>query len=67
MKVIDVLKLCSCRVDIYYKGQYVTECRCWKDMNNIEDWLLNSNVVDLDVYHDFYSGDHDDSIEVYLE
>lgn len=67
MKVIDVLKLCSCKVDIYYKGQYVTEYRCWKDMDNIGDWLLNSNVVDLDIYHDFYSGDHDDSIEVYSE
>lgn len=54
MKVIDILKLCSCRVDIYYKGQYVTEYEDYKDIDNIEDWLLNSNVVDLDTYEDNY-------------
>lgn len=54
MKVIDILKLCSCKVDIYYKGQYITEYEDYKDMNNIEDWLLNSNVVDLDTYEGNY-------------
>lgn len=48
MKVIDVLKLCSCRVDIYYKGQYVTRYEDYKDLDNIEDWLLNAEVRDFD-------------------
>lgn len=54
MKVIDILKLCSCKVDIYYKGQYATTYEDYKDINNIEEWLLNSNVVDLDTYEDNY-------------
>lgn len=56
MKVIDILNLCSCRVDIYYKGQYVTEYNERKDLNKIEDWLLNSEVRDLDSSND-YIGD----------
>lgn len=48
MKVIDVLKLSSCRVDIYYKGQYVDTYRDYKDLNNIEEWLLNAEVRDFD-------------------
>lgn len=48
MKVIDVLKLSSCRVDIYYKGQYVTRYEDYKDLNNIEEWLLNAEVRDFD-------------------
>lgn len=49
MKVIDVLKLSSCKVDIYYKGQYVTRYEDYKDLNNIEEWLLNAEVRDFDV------------------
>lgn len=49
MKVIDVLKLCSCKVDIYYKGQYVVRYEDYKDLNNIEEWLLNAEVRDFDV------------------
>ena len=48
MKVIDVLKLSSCKVDIYYKGQYVTRYEDYKDLNNIEEWLLNAEVRDFD-------------------
>ena len=48
MKVIDVLKLSSCRVDIYYKSQYVTRYEDYKDLNNIEEWLLNAEVRDFD-------------------
>ena len=48
MKVIDVLKLSSCKVDIYYKGQYVTRFEDYKDLNNIEEWLLNAEVRDFD-------------------
>lgn len=50
MKVIDVLKLSSCKVDIYiyYKGQYVTRFEDYKDFNNIEEWLLNAEVRDFD-------------------
>ena len=48
MKVIDVLKLSSCRVDIYYKGQYATRFEDYKDFNNIEEWLLNAEVRDFD-------------------
>ena len=47
MKVIDVLKLTSCRADIYYKGQYVTRYEDYKDLNNIEEWLLNAEVRDF--------------------
>lgn len=54
MKVIDILKLCSCKVDIYYKDQYVTEYGDYRDMNSIEEWLMNSKVVDLDTYEDNY-------------
>lgn len=53
MKVIDVLKLSSCRVDIYYKGQYVTRYEDYKDLNNIEEWLLNAEVRDFDVYNNY--------------
>ncbi|WP_195515538.1 hypothetical protein [Paraclostridium bifermentans] len=49
MKVIDVLKLSSCKVDIYYKGQYVTRYEDYKDLNNIEEWLLKAEVRDFDV------------------
>lgn len=48
MKVIDVLKLSSCKVQIYYKGQYVTRYEDYKDLNNIEEWLLNAEVRDFD-------------------
>lgn len=48
MKVIDVLRLCSCKVDIYYKGQYVTRFEDYKDLDNIEEWLLNAEVRDFD-------------------
>lgn len=48
MKVIDVLKLSSCMVDIYYKGQYVSRFEDYKDLDNIEDWLLNSEVRGFD-------------------
>lgn len=48
MKVIDILKLSSCKVDIYYKGQYITRFEDYKDLNNIEEWLLNSEVRDFD-------------------
>ena len=48
MKVIDVLKLSSCKVDIYYKGQYVTRYEDYKDLNNIEEWLSNAEVRDFD-------------------
>ena len=48
MKVIDVLKLSSCKVDIYYKGQYVVRYEDYKDLNNIEEWLLNAEVRDFD-------------------
>ena len=48
MKVIDVLKLWSCRVDIYYKGQYATRCEDYKDLNNMKEWLLNAEVRDFD-------------------
>ena len=48
MKVIDVLKLSSCIVDIHYKGQYVTRYENYKDLNNIEEWLLNAEVRDFD-------------------
>lgn len=48
MKVIDVLKLSSCKVDIYYKGQYITRCEDYKDLNNMEEWLLNAEVRDFD-------------------
>lgn len=34
MKVIDVLKLSSCMVDIYHKGQYVTRFEDYKDLDN---------------------------------
>lgn len=54
MKVIDVLKLSSCRVDIYYKGQDVDTYRDYKDLNNIEEWLLNAEVRDFDVDIDDY-------------
>ena len=54
MKVIDVLKLSSCRVDIYYKGQYVDTYRDYKDLNNIEEWLLNAEVIDFDADIDDY-------------
>lgn len=53
MKVIDVLKLSSCRVDIYYKGQYMTRYEDYKDLNNIEEWLLNAEVRDFDMYNDY--------------
>lgn len=53
MKVIDVLKLSSCRVDIYHKGQYVTRYEDYKDLNNIEEWLLNAEVKDFDMYNDY--------------
>ena len=53
MKVIDVLKLSSCRVDIYYKGQYVTRYEDYKNLNNIEEWLLNAEVRDFDMYNDY--------------
>lgn len=53
MKVIDVLKLSSCRVDIYYKGQYMTRYEDYKDLNNIEEWLLNAEVKDFDMYNDY--------------
>lgn len=43
MKVIDVLKLSSCRVDIYYKSQYATRCEDYKDLNNMKEWLLNAD------------------------
>lgn len=54
MKVIDVLKLSSCRVDIYYKSQYATRCEDYKDLNNIEEWLLNAEVRDFDADIDDY-------------
>lgn len=53
MKVIDVLKLSSCRVNIYYKGQYMTRYEDYKDLNNIEEWLLNAEVRDFDMYNDY--------------
>lgn len=56
MKVVDVLNLCSCRVDIYYKGQFVFEYNGQEDLNQIEDWLLDSEVKDLDSSND-YIGD----------
>lgn len=49
MKVVDVLKLSSCKVDIYYKGQYVDRYENYKDLNNIEEWSLNAEVRDFDV------------------
>lgn len=54
MKVIDVLKLSSCRVNIYYKGQDVDTYRDYKDLNNIEEWLLNAEVRDFDADIDDY-------------
>ena len=48
MKVIDVLKLSSCRVHIYYKGKYVTRYEDCEDLNKIEEWLLNAEVRDFD-------------------
>lgn len=54
MKVIDVLKLSSCRVDIYYKGKYVDTYRDYKDLNNIEEWLLNAEARDFDADIDDY-------------
>ena len=56
MKVIDILKLCSCRVDIYHKGQFITEYNEIKDLEKIEEWLLDSEVRDLDSSND-YIGD----------
>lgn len=53
MKVIDVLKLCECRVDVYYKGQYVNEYKDCKDLSDIEDWLLNSEVRSFYVNSDW--------------
>ena len=54
MKVVDVLNLCSCIVDIYYKGQFVFEYNRQEDLNQIEDWLLDSEVKDLDTYEGNY-------------
>lgn len=48
------LKLSSCRVDIYYKGQDVDTYRDYKDLNNIEEWLLNAEVRDFDADIDDY-------------
>ena len=48
MKVIDVLKLCSCRVDIYHKGQFVIKYNRGDNLDEIDEWLLNSEVRDLD-------------------
>lgn len=53
MKVIDVLKLCECKVDVYYKGQYVDEYEDYKDLSNIEDWLLNSEVISFYINSDW--------------
>lgn len=53
MKVVDVLRLCSCRVHIYYKGKYVTRYEDCEDLNNIEEWLLNAEVRDFDMYNDY--------------
>lgn len=53
MKVVDVLRLCSCRVHIYYKGKYVTRYEDCENLNNIEEWLLNAEVRDFDMYNDY--------------
>ena len=50
MKVIDVLKLCSCKVNIFYKGQFVVEVENSTRLNDVEDWVLNSEVREIGNY-----------------
>ena len=52
MTVKEVLDKSDCIVDIYHKGQYVDRYLNWKDINNIEEWVLNSEVVEFGVSED---------------
>lgn len=50
MKVIDVLKLSSCKVNIFFKGQFVCEVENSTRLNDVEDWVLNSEVREIGNY-----------------
>ena len=50
MKVKDVLKLCSCKVNIFFKGQFVCEVENPTHLNDVEDWVLNSEVREIGNY-----------------
>lgn len=56
MKVVEVLRLSNCAVDIYHKGQYITRFEDYKDFNSIEEWLLNSEIRDFDTDINDYGG-----------